>query len=184
MKSILMLIIPLIIYSADLNITNKCKELIITKKEYKIHTDFDGKKIQGLQYGLKNNSNHDLKIEISIFPKDIKGNEIGEIHGDPSFLKAHYEYPFDNNIYIPIGENMTTFSGNSDLIIKCYKKNENTKNNNIGFNYHIDKKLFEEIKKSTDAKNELDVRMQIGLLIQLLIKEGGLNNIAKKIDKN
>ena len=154
----------------DLNVSNECEGLDITKLEYKYHKKYMGGQHIGIQYGLKNKTQEDIKISIDIYPKDIKGQRIGESHFKEE-LKSNYEYPFKESSYYPIGSDMTSFSGNSDMVITCIKKEEkkgmNNKSGTVSINgtkfvdIRIPKKLYDMIAEKENVKGDLMIRLKI-----------------------
>jgi len=184
MKRLVVLFFTTLLYGEDLNIINNCKELEVTKYVYKLHDTYDHKKVWGLQYGLKNRSDKELKLEIFVYPKDKQGHHIGESSLSPSTLKPYFEYPYSDGTYYAVGEDMTTFSGDADLVISCKAKAPKTKGKEIGsIDFVIPKETVERIKKATGAKSEFDIRLQIGAMIEFLIKSGGLEGLVRKVQE-
>ena len=172
-------------YAGDLNITNNCKELKITKYEYKQYTRYNGSKVQGLQFGLKNTSNKDLELDIKIYPKDKNNKPINEFSASPSRLKANYEYPFDDSTYIPIGEGLTTFSGSTDMVINCKTKENKptTSHNQTKCRITISDEILDKFKKDNNITSDFEMNMHLVLLLKLIEKEGGLHNFLEKFKK-
>lgn len=178
---ITLLSIGALAYAGDLNITNNCKDVKITKYEYKVQKRYNGSKVQGLQFGLKNTSSKDLKLNIKIYPKDKNNNPINDFSTSPSELKANYEYPYSENTYIPIGEGLTTFSGNTDMVINCNtKENKPTATNNKKCRITISDEILDKFKKDNNITSDFEMNIHFALLLKLIEKEGGLHNFLEK----
>ncbi len=183
-RLVLILAVCGIAIAGDLNVTNNCKEVEITKYVYELYKTYDGKKVYGVEYGLKNKSAKELDLDISLYPKDKQGHRIGESSLSPNTLKPYFEHPYKDDEYYPVGKDMTTFSGDADLVINCKTKAPEPKTNEIGsITYIIPKETVERLKKAIGAKDEFDIRLQIGMMIEFLIKSGGLEGLAKKVQE-
>jgi len=187
MKKILLLIAScaIVANSGDLNITNNCKEVKITKYEYRKHDNYDGGKTQGLQFGLKNTSNKDLKLDIKVYPKDKNNKPINDFLASPSSLNANYEYPFDDATYIPIAKGLTTFSGNTDMVISCKAVEEKSKKDTKSSTQNkcritINDKILDKFKKDNNITSDFELNIHIALLLELIEKEGGLKKFLEK----
>jgi len=168
-----------IMASGDISISNSCKELSITKIEYTKHKTYSGGEKYGISYGLKNTSTNPIKYKVTIYPKDKDGNRIGESNIGSGTLKAHYEEPFDPSLYYPVGENMSSFSGDADLDISCKRKivKKHTKTGSQDDTITLKKSAFKMFK----GKSDFEASIMAGTLLRVIDNQGGIEEFMKKV---
>ena len=159
--------------NGDINVTNSCNDLTITKIEYSKHKRYRGGEEYGVSYGLKNRSKNTIKYKVIIYPKDNEGNRIGESRIGSGTLKAHYEEPFNDGSYYAVGENMSTFSGNADLNISCEKEKQRTISKNKTFGtIRLKKSAF----KMFEDKSDFEASMMASIILKAVDAKGGMEN--------